>query len=336
MKALFSFSLINSIRKELLFCLSLLAALCSIIPTDIHASSGLVSVKASIDTNQIRIGEQFSLRLEAITEKQSVIIFPALSDSVNKFEIVQLNQVDTVKSADGKSLVLKQEIILTAWDSGYYVIEPLKFAVQNAQNGNYDTLLTEAFLVSVQTVDVDPEQDIRDIKSNLDLPITLKEILQIAGIVLLIVLAIILLIRYLKKQKPAPALVLEAPKKPAHEIALEELKRIESEKLWQQGYYKKYQSEVADTLRNYIQLRFDIMAPELTTDETLDRFRRTMIAPEALEKLGAVLKLADLVKFAKAIPVADENEMAMSHAYAFIELTRPVIKSDFKEKEEGT
>jgi len=125
------------------------------------------------------------------------------------------------------------------------------------------------------------------------------------------------------------------PLRPAHEIALEELRKIESKKLWQQGLYKQYQSAVADAIRAYIEHRFTIPALELPSDETLEHFKRNHITPEAFEKLRQILMLADIVKFAKAIPVGSENELSMQQAIDFVILRKPVAKEDFKEIKDG-
>ena len=119
------------------------------------------------------------------------------------------------------------------------------------------------------------------------------------------------------------------PKRPAHEIALETLKKIAEEKLWQQGLYKQYQSSVSDAIRTYIEHRFDINAMEYTTDETLSHLRNNLVPVEAKEKLRQLLQLADLVKFAKAIPVGTENELSMQQAVDFVMLTKPATKEDF-------
>ena len=119
----------------------------------------------------------------------------------------------------------------------------------------------------------------------------------------------------------------------AHEIALEALKKTEEEKLWQQGFFKKYHSMVSEIIRTYIEQRFAIQALEYTTDETLEQLRGNLINDEAKEKLRSLLQLADMVKFAKLQPIAPENEQAISNAYDFVALTKPVTAEDFKEKE---
>ena len=62
----------------------------------------------------------------------------------------------------------------------------------------------------------------------------------------------------------------------------------------------------------------------MTTDEIVDALRAIDIEQKQKMDLLAVLRDADLVKFAKATPEADENELAYSKAYTFVEETKPV------------
>ena len=145
----------------------------------------------------------------------------------------------------------------------------------------------------------------------------------------IIVLAIWLIRKWQRKKgiiKP------NIPLRPAHEIALEELKKVQLENLWQQGFYKQYQSSVSDIIRTYIEQRFSIQAMEMPSDETLQHFKgknRKHIPKDAFEKLKYILQLADTVKFAKAIPLGTENEQSLQNAFEFVQMTKPATKNDF-------
>ena len=168
-------------------------------------------------------------------------------------------------------------------------------------------------------------------------PISWQEIMMYVLAILVVIFIIFFLYRMWKNRKLKDVPVLpKKPKRPAHELALEALKKTEEEKLWQQGFYKQYHSQVSDILREYIERSFDITALELTSDETLERIRRRKLRNELTEKLAYVLHTADLVKFAKLIPLADECEKSITNAYEFINGTRPLLESDIKREETKT
>jgi hypothetical protein len=302
-----------------------------IIPAKIFASDPTIQVSARVDTTMIRIGEQFHVHLDATAPSGTKLIFPVLPDTIKKLEIVQRSKIDTTKSADGKTISLHQQLTLTSFDSGFYVIEPIPFYFQEAGKSDSDSVSTEAQLITVRTIPVDTTQAIKDIKNTMDVPFTLKEALPyIIGFLVIIILTIVIIRKFKTQKKKVTQVRVKIPERPAHEIALEELKKVEDEKLWQQGYFKKYHSAVADIIRTYIEHRFSINAMEYTTDETLDHLRGNTINEEAKQKLKDLLQLADMVKFAKVQPVANENEQSMKDAYRFIALTKPVTAGDFK------
>jgi hypothetical protein len=290
-----------------------------------------VTVTAKADTTQIRIGEQFHLNLSATVGPGTKIIFPFLTDTFNHFEVVNKGKIDTVSSAGKNTLTLTQQLTVTSFDSGYFVIPPFSFVIKESPVKS-DTVLTEAMLMSVRTIPVDTTKEIKTIKPIMDVPFPWMDYLLYAVITAIAVVLIIYLVRRFSKKE----VIMKAPvirERPAHEIALEGLRRIEDEKIWQQGLTKKYYSEVADVLRQYIERRFEINAMEQTTDEILIQFSKSILHDADMEKLRFILMLADMVKFAKALPLPTENEKIMQYAYAFVNDTRPVVKEDMMKEE---
>lgn len=316
------------------FILTILFCCLSFVNVQGAAEPKDVNVLAKIDTNQIRIGEQIHLKLTASAPQGVKIKFPIIPDTLRGLEFVNRSGIDTGKSEDGKKIIYSQSVNVTAFDSGFYVLEPFQFLLMQ-DNKLPDTMSTEALLVSVKTIPVDTTKEIKDIKAVMDVPITLKEILVYIGIVLAILVIAFFVIREIRRRRklPKPEPVIEVPKIPPHVTALEALKKTAEEKLWQQGHYKSFHSAVSDILRTYIEGRFSINAMELTTDETMSRFRGNILPEEARQKLYGILQLADMVKFAKVIPVGSENEKSIDDAVQFILLTKPVDAGDFAEQE---
>jgi len=334
MKNSFKIFLKNFLIRARLYSLFIITSYFFFSCSLLFAQSPEVTVTAKADTNKIKIGEQFNLNLGITAPRGSLIFFTSVPDTLHKIEVVKRSKIDTLQSADGKLTTLQQKLTLTCFDSGYYVIEPFTFFFQKPGMTGTDSLSTQAQLLSVVSIQVDTTKDIKDIKATLDVPLTLKEILPYIFAVLIVIILIGLIIYLQKKNKKSTTIVKrKIPLRPAHEIALEALKQTEEEKLWQQGFFKKFHSNVSDTIRLYIEHRFSIGAMEFTTDETLDHLKGNLINEDAKEKLKYILRLADMVKFAKVQPIANENEQAISNAYSFIMLTKPVTQDDFKEKE---
>lgn len=303
----------------------------SVLP-QISFAQGVVAVSA-VDTSTVRIGEQLTLKLQVTVPANYTVKFPALADSLDSFEIISKSAIDTVNNKDN-SFTYRQQLQLTNFDSGYYVIQPIPFFFKDQKSSAFDSTLTEALLVTVNTIPVDTTRAIKDIKAPVDVPLTFMEILPYLLILITVTLIGYFIYRFIRSRKKViPVIIPKIPVVPPHEIALKALADLAEEKLWQQGYFKQYHTRVSDILRTYIEQRFSIRAMEETTDEILQQFRGALINDDAKEKLTYVLRLADMVKFAKALPIGSENENSFSYAKDFVMLTKPVTKEDFKEEE---
>lgn len=287
------------------------------------------SVEAIADTNSILIGEQINISLKTtytVNEGAISIGFPTLYDTINQYvEIVNKTKIDTLipNKEEPYTFLQEQIITVTSFDSGYYAIPPFLFVVNN------DTIASEPILIKVQTMPVDTAQAIFDIKGIIDEPFSITDWLKdnwwwlVAILVLTIV--IVWIIKYLKNRKPEEIIEEVVPQIPEHIIALEKLEKIKEEKLWQDGKVKLYHSHISEILREYIENRYQVNALEETTSEILHGLRLQNISPELMNKLTQTLTLADLVKFAKEQPLANENEMSIAAAIEFVNTTKLII-----------
>jgi hypothetical protein len=284
-----------------------------------------VTVKASIDSTHILVGDQLKLILEIDKPKDLNVRFPQLPDTFrNKIEVVNRSKIDTVKLDDNSRVKLTQKISITAFDSGKYLIPPFYFRMKDGTQ--LDSAATRELMFQVHGMKIDTTKGPVDIKIPYNAPVSLKEVIPyILGIILIGAL-LFFIFYYIKwKKKNVPLFVKpEKPAEPAHVIALRELDRIKSQKLWQQEKIKQFYSEVADTIRVYIGNRFDIQAMEQTSAETIGTFRNNKeLAPEGtVDQLQHILSLADLVKFAKYSPLVDDNNQTLMNAYFFVNQTK--------------
>ncbi|MFM9958009.1 MAG: hypothetical protein ACKVZJ_08020 [Phycisphaerales bacterium] len=111
----------------------------------------------------------------------------------------------------------------------------------------------------------------------------------------------------------------------AHEIALERLDRLMARGLLTPGRerFKDFFDGASAVLREYIEDRFALRAPERTTDEFLrDARASAKLSENDVEALGRFLNECDMVKFAKAQPKQEDGERAAGIVREFIVKTR--------------
>ncbi|HRF80033.1 MAG TPA: hypothetical protein PL070_08100 [Flavobacteriales bacterium] len=299
-----------------------LLSIALLLPVLAWAQPGASHVDARLETTQIRIGEPARLELEVSYPANSSVIWPQLADTITaRIEIVDAGVVDTVAN-NGGLLRQVRTLTITAFDSGFWAIPPFQFIVQG------EPMATKALLLEVHSVPVDPSGRPRDIKPMHEGPFSLAywfhENLVWIGLGVLGSLLLGALIVALKRERPNPLDTVVEITVPLKDRILAGLDALEKDRVWQQGDHKSYQSRLTDLLRSYIEERFRVPAMESTTDELLKELRVSPLSKDHRAQLENMLRLADMVKFAKALPSPQENEQMMAAAIRFVNETAPV------------
>lgn len=257
----------------------------------------------TIDTDTIIIGEQIKLTIS--NNLSDAKFWPSYKPIFEGLEIVDSSKIDTTDE------VIRQEIILTAWDSGNYYIPSIQLSEKHK---------TEEILINVKPVTT-KEAELRDIKGPIKEPIGWSDIWPWLIGSLAMLIAIYLIKKYLltkksKKKRIKPKIVI-----PPDITALKELIKLEKAKVWQEGNIKEYHSKLSEIIRRYIEEKYKFIALELTTEEILNELKSKLASKESKD-LRTLLERADLAKFAKSKPIASENKESMILAKKFVEQTK--------------
>jgi hypothetical protein len=287
-------------------------------------------IKASIDSAQIRIGEQTRLRLEIAADKNSSLQLPFITDTLMQgVEVLAISPLDTIDLGNDR-MQIRYDYLITSFDSALYMLPAFQVIAGT------DTCYSNQLALKVSTLLVDTESgkffDIKDIwKPAFVLADYALVFWIIFGVCLLILLLLYLIFRKKKKRPLLSFLKADAPLLPPHIRALGALDRIKAEKLWQQGRDKEYHSQLTEVIRNYIYERFGINAMEMTSSQILKAIWGDSVVDSVFSQLKQMLLLSDLAKFAKYHPLPDENELSLMNAYLFVNNTLPVQKAEEEE-----
>ncbi len=297
------------------------------------------TVSVQMDSTYVTFGCPMTFHLQAIVPEGQTILFPqdvarrggivANDDSTQyllELDTFSPLKIDTVQQAGGM-LTLKEDITVFAFDSATLYIPPFEFVCQSG-----DTLRTNSLALKVmvpfESVEVDPQKFV-GLKDVEDPEFVLMDyIWYFIWPLLILALAAAGWFgwKYYKAhKKDAPVVVPKARPLPAHVVAMQALDQLAEKKLWQNGRNKEFHTELTDILRMYIEQRFGVSAMEKTTDEILDELYELAESQKAsLTNLKQILSMADLVKFAKFNPMADENQLSFMNSRMFVEQTKKV------------
>ncbi len=304
----------------------ILTALLDIVPSGDATLQQLQKRDSILIADQIRYG----VTIEDVKAGEKIALPDFSAASNDTLTILGGWQLDTlvngkaVRSRNAKAaarllrkpFALKASIVLVPFEEGHYALPDVPVIRES------DTLVFKGLEMDVKTMPVDTATfEIHDIKGQILYPVTFKELLPWIGGGLLaaaiIALAVWLIVRASKRKAEALK-----PKDPAYIVALRELDKYRSDKYWAPDKQKAFYSGITDALKFYMDERFGVDAPEMTTAELFDALKSDKdITPEMYSSLKELFERADFVKFAKHIASEQENAAALPLAVRFVTTT---------------
>ncbi|MBR4870763.1 MAG: hypothetical protein IKU96_01180 [Alistipes sp.] len=293
-------------------------------------------------------------------KKRSMSTYEEYNEDI--FEFLDEAQLDTVET-DGRRLHLRKRYTLAAMETGALPMLPaILYFDKNRDKPDtlysrdtlrlnvlsYTELDTTLFLkadpTSQQGFGVDSQKAEALLKDEgvytvKNLPFKFAEVRDyvIYAIIGLVVVALVIWLAYMLgiKRIDMITVVPPKPKLPPHIVAIKALEELKNRKLWQNNKHKLYYSSITSILKVYIEDRWALSVLDKTSNEVIAELRDVDMPRDSRSDLIAILQSADLVKFAKVIPDAEECEATFTRAYYFVENTKQK-ESHNKEKREIT
>ncbi len=264
---------------------------------------------------------------------------PAAFDKSHLQSLELLRQENTATSvlADGKyrtswRLILEPQLLDT--DKKYLI--PQQIVAFKLANGEEMTMSTDECelqipqpsaeeLSALQINDALPRvTELRTPWERVRMPLC------IALIAIVILCVLFVLFRVYRNRSSLETVVTLTP----YERAIRDLDALLQKQLPRNGEYKAYYTGVSAILRQYIEARFALHAPKLTTEEFLRELasRATVQLRSNRARLQEFLTACDLVKFAEQIPSDDQSAHLADSCREFLDATRPQDESNGENK----
>ncbi len=278
-----------------------------------------ISVSATTDTATYKVGDYIKYQIEIKHDKVISVNMPSVKDSVKVLEYIQTlpserHEVDT-------QVIERYNFIFSKYDSAKVTIPAITIEYITGRTISKKLIKTNPVTITIRTLPVNAQEDIRDVKDPLKLPLNWLLISAIAVIVLLLLGLLYYLYKRYKKKKALKEDILPEIKIPPYEIALAHLHELEEKKLWQNGLVKQFHSEVTEIVRQYFEERFNVRALEMTSAEILGVLSYMEEGKIIVQTSDNFFSNADLVKFAKFEPMPKVNDAMMNQAYEIVNQT---------------
>lgn len=282
------------------------------------AEEASITASASVDSSSVYIGDRVTYTIEVRADQDIEVQMPSFGQTLGGFSIIDL---ESDKGGILGTKTYRQQYILNTYETGAYTIPPA--VIRYRRKGSEDWIEKKTGEIKIEVKSLletkkGKRLEIRDIRG----PASGYDIrnLYIAGAAAVVVLIIIVAIIYIRRKRKGT--VPSGPPPPADATALKALMELSSRGYLKDGRFREFYFELSNIVRHYLEDRFSIRAPEMTTEEFLYHLKETSILnPDQKGMLREFLSHCDMVKFAKYAPRTDEAKKSLDRAKRLIEET---------------
>ncbi len=276
------------------------------------------NVGSRTDRSQILIGERVQLELLVKLPGNGYTVQVELPDSIEHFEVLGQSAFDTTNNQGVYSM--RQRIVFTSFDSGRWYFP--SFPVIIRQGNTYKRFETEPALIFVGYMPADSTNELRDIRTVIEVTLDDYTWWYVAGGILIALLLGLLYYWYQKNKKNKPLPILHSNQSPYDE-AMEELAAVAQLNLQEHSVVKKYHTRLAEALKKYYSRLYQQNVMSETTGSFLVKVKEVSNDPEMISSLAQALRTGDAVKFAKYNPGLTENNTCLTQVKQVIESLKP-------------
>lgn len=305
-----------------LLSLVLLALAAGMARAEDAAPTAPVAVRAWYAPEKLTVGDRFRYFIEVSAAPGVEVVLAQPTEKLGDFDILDFGN-EKPATKDGRTILVRWYEVV-GWSPGHHLVRSPPVQYRTQSGAPLETATADDLGIAVTSVlgEADATSDIKDLAPLEEFPRDWRPVLLLAGGVLAVVAALLALVWW-RRRRTRPRIV--APPEPAHVVALRALEALRARALPQAGAFKEFYSALSDVVRTYLEQRFALRAPEMTTEEFLQAATRGggLERPHR-QLLGEFLVECDLVKFARHVPTLEQCERAFTAARRFVDETAVV------------
>jgi len=286
-----------------------------------------LSASATLNTNTIHVGDPIRLRLTVIHPAGSQLFIPDISQGKDliirnqktRTEPLGSEKTKTITTYDLTSLaigdhVVSSNVITCVTDNGITLTNLFPF-----QHFQVATLLTNKNI------------HVQSIKDITNWPGVFPRWLLVLILITLLATIIGLMVRHILTRRRT--ILRYPPPTPPYELALRELRALRSKHYIEELKAEPFFVELSGIVRRYLEKRFNLRAPERTTEEFIREAANSRILnTDQQYRVRDFLEQSDLVKFARHNPRKEDMETAFESAEQLVLETTPKPEAQGEEE----
>ena len=282
-----------------------------------QSSSLPPEITAGVDKDRVTIADTINYMVTIKAAVDTEIIQEPSQDKIGNFLVRDLKRNQSKDEQNNQIFTLSYQ--LAAFEVGKLAIPGYKIQYKQKSETEYKTVLSPPLEVTVESVVGEvKDAQIKPLKPKIGIWQSFWLWLFLGLILVALIILLFIILRKKKKEKSQIPVFI-----PAHIIAYRELEQLRNLNLLEKGQIEKYFEMLSGCLRRYLENRFNLRAPLMSTEEFLIKAKSSSaLNTEQKKSLKDFLQLSDLVKFARYGSSVSEAEGSYEAAKNFIDQTK--------------
>ena len=290
----------------------------------VHAQTPPVETTLTSPESSYTLGDPITLTLTIVHPPSYTVLVPPL-ETWGDLRVRSQSTLEQQDNAD-ETVTSQQTIIASRFELGQFDTAPFSITLRAEDNELIETNVPAYRLEIVSTLEVTSENPtLVDIRPQASLERSLlSRIPYVVWPLLAISVVTALVYWWLYRERKEEKQIEIKETRPAHEIAWDELDRIERLDLPQQKLFKQYYILLSECTRGYLEGRYDIPALDSTSLEIKTALRKQTLTVDQKQVIMEMLFECDMGKFAEFIPTTEDAEAMLDRARTWVSETRDV------------
>jgi len=275
-----------------------------------------IDVELNLESREFSIGDWIPITITAEHDSNTLVYSPEPGEKIGKLHFI--DRKDLTSETNENKQIHRWLLTVSAYDTGYFSIPPIPINYVTKSDTIIHSVFTDSTWVIIVSAGGDTLTDIHDIKPPLGIKRAFEDYLPYLMIFIILVLLVFgywVFKKFYSKPKEIESVSLK-PEIDPYEHAMKRMVELKNKQLWQKGFVKKHFTEVAEIVKEYIELEYNFNALELTTEEFIEVNNEKKLVSDTIVR--KFLNDADLVKFAKFIPQPEDCENSIEVAYSIL------------------
>ena len=282
-----------------------------------------IAIATTLSTNTIHVGDLIAFTARVDHPENTRVEFPPDDKTGNV--VLRDDKVTETALATGWKRT-ERKAVVTSFELGEHMVVTGMVRIVAADGSVTEKWLSDSRFTVISSLTSDGEKA-RAMKGLAQWPRALPVRIALALIALIAAaLVAALLVRWIRRHRAEQAAPKPVPL--PHEIAIAALQLLLERKWIEAENIEPFYIELSGIVRTYIEGRFNLRAPELTTEEFIrDATSSHHLSLDHQQLCTAFLEQCDLVKFAKHRPTQDDMRAAFTAAERLVKETIPAPSS---------